>query len=133
MDVVIEGLVSLLIVLGSLFIIVGSVGLLKLPDLMSRLHGPTKATTLGVGGALLASMLYFGGVEGNLSIHELLITCFLFITAPVTAHFIAKAYMLRHPECRKELPPTGRPQDWSTYEAMPDNGDQDSTGAHRKL
>ncbi len=43
--------------LGSLFIFVGSMGMLKLPTLMTRLHAPSKATTLGVGGCLIASML----------------------------------------------------------------------------
>ncbi|WP_050814231.1 Na+/H+ antiporter subunit G [Ectothiorhodospira sp. PHS-1] len=115
-----ELVISLLIVVGGCFVIVGSVGLVKLPDLMSRLHAPTKATTLGVGGALVASMLYFWGIESKISIHEVLITAFLFITAPVTAHFVAKAYLHQHPEKKPELPPTGRPYGWSTYDAPPD-------------
>ena len=52
MDFVLEVLVSILIVVGGFFALVGSIGLVKLPDLLTRLHGPTKATTLGVGGAL---------------------------------------------------------------------------------
>ncbi|MCG5511356.1 Na+/H+ antiporter subunit G [Ectothiorhodospira lacustris] len=121
MEFLLELVISLLIVIGGCFVIVGSVGLVKLPDLMSRLHAPTKATTLGVGGALVASMLYFWGIEGKVSIHEVLITGFLFLTAPVTAHFVAKAYLHRHPEKKTELPPTGRPYGWSTYDAPPDS------------
>eukprot|EP00752_Nemacystus_decipiens_P000825 g825.t1 len=59
MDLLIEGLIALLIVGAGFFGIVGSFGLAKLPDLMTRLHGPTKATTLGIGGVLIASMLFF--------------------------------------------------------------------------
>lgn len=134
MTFLLELLVSVLIVLGGLFALIGSVGMVKLPDLLTRLHAPTKATTLGVGGALAASMVYFAGFEGGLSIHEILITAFLFLTAPISAHFIAKAHLHEHTELRDGLPPTGRPQGWSTFDSLPagdcdeDEGD-DGDGA----
>jgi multicomponent K+:H+ antiporter subunit G len=109
-----ELLVALLLLAGSFFLLVGSYGLAKLPSLIQRLHAPTKATTLGVGGLLLASMVYFSTVHGRLSIHELLITFFLFLTAPITAHMLAKVRLLRsRAECDR-LPPTGRPVGWAT-------------------
>jgi multicomponent K+:H+ antiporter subunit G len=89
----IEILVSLCLILGSLFILIGAIGLYRLPDFFTRLHGPTKATTLGVGGVILASMIFFSSQEPGLSVHELLITLFLFITAPVSAHMLSKAAM----------------------------------------
>lgn len=88
-----ELVVSAFLVIGGFFLFVGSFALAKLPETMQRLHGPTKATTLGVGGILIASMLYFLLGEGQLSIHELLITLFLFLTAPVSANLVAKAYL----------------------------------------
>lgn len=88
---VIEFLTALFLVGGAGFALVGSIGLARLPDIFSRLHGPTKASTLGVGGTLLASALYFSTRGEGLSLHELLIMLFLFITAPVSAHLIAKA------------------------------------------
>jgi multicomponent K+:H+ antiporter subunit G len=111
-----ELLISLSIVIGGTFVLIGSLGLLKLPDLMSRLHGPSKATTLGVGGCLIASMLHFWGINGHWSVQELLITVFLFITAPVTAHFIAKAHLHTHQELKTELPRPSHRSGWSTYE-----------------
>ena len=48
-----------LILIGGFFLLVGSYALAKLPDTMRRLHGPTKAATLGIGALLIASMLYF--------------------------------------------------------------------------
>ena len=51
--------ITALIYLAAFFLFVGSLGLAKLPSLMQRLHGPTKATTLGIGSLLIASMLYF--------------------------------------------------------------------------
>lgn len=109
-----ELLVSALIVIGASFALVGSWGLIKLPDLMSRLHAPTKATTLGVGGALIASMVYFLALNGTLSIHEMLISLFLFLTAPLTAHFLAKAWMHTHQP--KDLPHPER-RDWATFDS----------------
>jgi multicomponent K+:H+ antiporter subunit G len=107
-----EVLVSALILIGAFFLFVGSFGLAKLPDMMRRLHAPTKATTLGIGSMLIASMVYF--FFGDPSVHEFLITLFLFLTAPVSAHMIAKAHILRHQRTRDELSPTGRPAGWST-------------------
>ena len=123
MDFIVELVVSVLIVLGGIFALVGSVGMVKLPDLLTRLHAPTKATTLGVGGALVASKVFFAGLEGRLSSHEVLITAFLFLTAPISAHFIAKAHLHEYPELREDLPDTGRPLGWSTFERMPDEGE----------
>lgn len=111
-----EGAVAALILIGAFFILVGSFGLAKLPDMMRRLHGPSKATTLGIGSLLIASMLHFIGVSGRISFHELLITIFLFLTAPVTAHMLAKAHILRSQKDRSSLPPTGRPAGWATLD-----------------
>jgi multicomponent K+:H+ antiporter subunit G len=113
-----DALVSVLILIGAFFLFVGSLGLAKLPDLMRRLHGPTKATTLGIGALLLASMAYFLFVDGDPSIHELLITFFLFLTAPVSAQMIAKAFILRDKRSRAELPETGRPVGWATLDPL---------------
>ncbi len=86
-------LIAALIVLGGAFALIGSWGLVRLPSLMVRLHGPTKATTLGVGGCLIASMIYFPAHGMDFSVHELLVTLFLFITAPISANMVAKAYL----------------------------------------
>ena len=72
----IEVLVSVFLIIGSLFALIGAIGLYRLPDFYTRLHGPTKATTLGVGGIVIASMLFFSSRNGGLSLHELLITLF---------------------------------------------------------
>jgi multicomponent K+:H+ antiporter subunit G len=112
--------VSALILIGAFFLLVGSYALAKLPDTMRRLHGPTKAATLGVGSLLTASMLYFLLAHGHLSFHELLITIFLFLTAPVTALMVAKAHVLRDHDRRRELPPTGCPVGWATLDPPPE-------------
>jgi len=135
MEFVLELLVTLFIVLGSIFLLVGSAGLIKLRDLMTRLHAPTKATTLGIGGVLVASMLSFVVTRGGLSVHELLIIAFLFLTAPVTAHFVAKAYMHEHMPGGEGLPSTGTDSGWSTFDpgATADHqaGEDIDPGGHR--
>ncbi len=96
MSVAVESAVAALIVLGALFVLLGSIGVARLPDFLNRLHGPTKATTLGVGALLLASAIFFSsGENAGVSLHELAIVLFLFITAPVTAHLLAKAALHR--------------------------------------
>lgn len=83
-------LAALLLVVGGVFALVGAIGLVRFPDFFMRLHAPTKATTLGVGGVLLASMV-LGWARGEPAVHELLITLFLFVTAPVSANLMAMA------------------------------------------
>lgn len=95
MNLYLEFAVSALILLGAAFVFLGSLGLARLPDFFTRLHGPTKATTLGVGAMLLASATYFSAAGPGLSLHEIAVLVFLFITAPVTAHLLAKAALHR--------------------------------------
>jgi multicomponent K+:H+ antiporter subunit G len=98
-----EFVVSFFLLIGAFFTLVGAIGLARLPDFYMRLHGPTKATTLGVGGTLTASMLFFSGAE-QLSVHELLITLFLFVTAPVSANLLAKAALKLQLRSRAPVP-----------------------------
>jgi multicomponent K+:H+ antiporter subunit G len=114
LDALLELLVAALVLAGSFFLLVGSFGLAKLPSLVQRLHAPTKSSTLGVGGLLVASMLHFTFGLGTLSLHELLITLFLFLSAPVTAHMIAKAHYHRDRFDAARLPPTGTAAGWAT-------------------
>lgn len=93
MSFAVELIISVLLLLGGLFVLVGSIGLLRLKDFYARLHAPTKATTLGLGGILIASIVYMYDLKGHISINEFLITLFLVITAPVTAHILAKVAM----------------------------------------
>jgi multicomponent K+:H+ antiporter subunit G len=100
---VVEWLAAALLLLGAFFMLVGAVGLVRLPDFFMRLHAPTKASTLGVGSLLLASML-LAAAQGRAGFAELLITLFVFVTAPVSANLLAQAALhLRVPS--KATPP----------------------------
>jgi len=105
----IDILLSLLILTGAIFTFIGSLGLARLHDFYTRLHGPTKATTLGVGSLLIASAIYFSVRDEGISLHEVLVTLFLFITAPVSAHLLAKAAL--HLQVKSlAAPPAAEPE-----------------------
>lgn len=127
MHLIAEIIISALLVVGGFFALVGSYGLIRLPGTMPRLHAPTKASTLGLGGALLASMAYTWFSRGDLSWHELLITLFIFLSAPITANFLSKAHMhgVERPE---DLPATGTAGGWATFAAPDQPMDPDLTG-----
>lgn len=88
-----EYLIAGLLLTGGAFTLIGAIGLARLPDFFARLHAPTKATTLGVGAIMLGSVAYFTVSEGQVHVAEILITVFLFLTAPVSANILAKAAM----------------------------------------
>ena len=102
----------LFLLIGSLFSLVGVIGLLKFNDPMTRLHAPTKVGTVGVGAFLVASMINSATFGDGWSMQELLIMIFLFVTAPISANFIAKVHM--HSEVGKTPPPPIKDDIWST-------------------
>jgi multicomponent K+:H+ antiporter subunit G len=102
-----EILVAALLVGGGSFALLGSWALARLGDFYKRLHGPTKATTLGVGSILLASSLWFSLRGPSVSLRELLIAVFLALTAPVSAHLLARAVLRLDPAVRPPEPPRG--------------------------
>ena len=108
--------VSAALLIGAFFSLVGAIGLMRFRDPMTRLHAPTKVGTMGVGALLLAAMIHsFAYGEGSL--HELLIMSFLFVTAPISANFIAKVNIHRR-SC--DMPPDPpRDDTWATL-ADPD-------------
>jgi multicomponent K+:H+ antiporter subunit G len=95
--------VAALLVAGALFALIGSWGLARFHDFFKRLHGPSKATTLGVGCLLAGSALWFAA-RGQGSGQELLIVLFLFVTAPVSAHLLVKAALRLDPAQRPPPP-----------------------------
>ena len=97
-----EVITSILLLIGAFFILVGSIGLVRLPEFFMRLHAPTKSSTLGVGGVLLASMVY--ALNESVLIHELIITLFVFVTAPVSAHLLSQAALRLKLKSKARLP-----------------------------
>ncbi|MDV7566682.1 Na+/H+ antiporter subunit G [Acinetobacter baumannii] len=116
MQITMEIIVSFFLVFGAFFMLVGSIGMVRLPDLFMRLHAPTKSSTLGLGSFLIASMIFFA-FQGRFGFAELLITLLAFITAPVSANLIAQAALhLRLRSLSGEVPEAiERPLPWDRY------------------
>lgn len=103
-----ELVVSVLAVIGGVFTLIGSIGLARLPDIYMRLHGPTKATTLGAGATIIASMIALSVGSVGWHAQELVVVLFLFLTAPVSAHLISRAALVRKLDSVTEGDSTGR-------------------------
>lgn len=99
-----QALIAGALFVGGGFTLVGAIGMLRFRDFYQRLHAPTKATTLGVGGVLIASMAV-GWAQGEFALHELLVALFLFVTAPVSASLMAKAALHRRAPSQAPTPP----------------------------
>jgi multicomponent Na+:H+ antiporter subunit G len=89
MNVLQAAVVTALISVGAFFLVVGTIGLLRLPTVYNRLHATSKATTLGAASIFLAGVVYFGGQKAGLV--SLVGIVFLFLTAPTGAHMISRS------------------------------------------
>jgi multicomponent Na+:H+ antiporter subunit G len=83
-------IVSILILLGSFFILIASVGMLRFNDLYGRLHASTKATSFGILLMLIGFSVYFNDIQ--VYVKALLIILFIYLTSPLAAHSISKSY-----------------------------------------
>ena len=104
-----EWIAAAFVLAGAVFALIGSWGLAKLSSFLLRLHGPSKATTLGVGCTLIASMLVFSFTTERITLHEVLITLFVFLTAPLSAHLLVKAAIKLDPTQAPPPPPPPPP------------------------
>jgi len=113
MTPVLDAFIALLLVIAGTFGLIGSYGLIRLKDGMQRLHAPTKASTVGLGAALLASMFHGLLIGTGFSAQEVLVMVFIFITAPITANYLSKLHLQSR---RYETPPPGSARDWATFD-----------------
>jgi multicomponent Na+:H+ antiporter subunit G len=92
---ILDVVVSFFLLAGTFFMLTGSIGLVRMPDLYCRMHAASKCVTLGISGLLLAVILYLQTPE--IAVKGLFAIVFQFLTAPVSAHMIARAayYHLR--------------------------------------
>ena len=88
-------LTAILLLLGAVVTLVGSLGLLRLRSFYARVHAPTLGTTVGTTAIALASMIYFSSLESRFVLHELLLVVFVTVTTPVTLTILVRAETLR--------------------------------------
>ena len=94
-------LTALFVVAGAGLTLIGSLGLLCLGSFYQRLHAPTLGTTLGTGGILIGSMIFFSALGTRPVLHEILIAVFVTVTTPVTLILLVRATRQRG----TDLPP----------------------------
>lgn len=100
----IEIIISIFILIGGFFTLLGSIGLIRLPDVYGRLHAATKSATLGVISIMIGAFVYFLYTEGIMTGKILLTILFVFLTAPVAAQMISRsAYRVGVPLWEKSV------------------------------
>lgn len=117
MTPLLDALIALLLVIAGVFGLIGSYGLIRLTGGMQRLHAPTKASTVGLGAALIASMLHGLLIGTGFSAQEMLVMVFIFITAPITANYLSKLHLHSR---RYDIPPPEGARDWATFDHAPE-------------
>ena len=101
----VEILVAILLVLSSLFALIGAIGLLRMKDFFQRMHPPALASTLGAWCVALASILYFSALKSTPVLHAWLIPILLAITVPVTTLLLARTSLFRKRIAGEDVPP----------------------------
>ena len=95
-------LVSLLLFTGSVFMLLASLGIIRFPDLYTRIHAATKAPSVAMGCILMAVSIHFWEIP--VVVKSLLIVFFIFLTLPIGAHMIARAaYLINTPRWEKNV------------------------------
>ncbi|MDR5866594.1 monovalent cation/H(+) antiporter subunit G [Halomonas koreensis] len=125
----IELLKGALLLGGTAFMLVAALGVLRLPDLLTRMHATTKAATLGIALIMLAVALHFG--EGAVVARALGVVIFVMLTAPVAAHAIGRAgyfvgTRLWDGTVKDELRPHYDPLTHRLHSGLEDDGDRDA-------
>lgn len=87
--------VAFFLLVGSGLALIGAIGFLRLPTFYERIHAPTLGTSWGIGGVMLASMIFFTVSSGRLVFHEILIGIFVTVTTPITFMMLARAALHR--------------------------------------
>lgn len=87
----IEIVISIFLIIGTFVIFSGSLGILRFPDVYTRLHAATKSATLGVSSVLIAAFLYFYFEKDVVSGKLILGIIFVLLTSPVGGHMISRA------------------------------------------
>ena len=108
-----EIVIGTLILLGGFLAVVAALGILRLPDVLIRMHASTKAGTLACGVIIAATLVHFW--EAGVTVRGIAIVLFLILTAPVAAHMIGRAALrVGVPLWRTpSQPPAGRQvEDW---------------------
>ncbi len=88
-EIILNIIIILFLASGIFFFFVGVVGLIRMPDVFTRMHATTKCDTMGAG-LVFAGLILWQGMS-FVSLNILLILVFVWLTNPTAAHAIAKS------------------------------------------
>ncbi|MBB6511884.1 multicomponent Na+:H+ antiporter subunit G [Gracilibacillus halotolerans] len=88
---IVQWIIILFLVFGTFFILSASIGILRFPDVYTRLHASTKAATLGISSTLIGAFLFLYIEHGIISGKLILGIIFIMLTAPISAHMLGRA------------------------------------------
>ncbi|GAB1581164.1 monovalent cation/H(+) antiporter subunit G [Phyllobacterium phragmitis] len=101
-------LTSFFLLLGATVTLIGCIGLVRFKTFYERIHAPTMGTSWGMGGIVLASIIFFTVTETRPVLHEVLIAVFVTVTTPVTLMLLSRAALYRdRTDDSRKLPPSG--------------------------
>lgn len=100
-NIALEIMAILFLIGGAFFFLVGTMGLIRMPDVFCRMHATTKCDTLGAGLILVGLMIFYG--FSVITLKLLLILIFIWLTNPTAAHIIAKAEYKKEWLTKKEV------------------------------
>jgi len=92
---VIAILIAFFVALGTILTLLGTVGLIRLPNFYERLHAPTLGTSWGAAGILIGSMLMYSTVGSRPVVHEIFLGLLIMVTTPVTMMVLGRAALHR--------------------------------------
>jgi monovalent cation/proton antiporter MnhG/PhaG subunit len=87
---------GILLIIAGFFCLVAALGVVRFGDFFNRLHAAAKASTLGIGSALIAATIFFG--DGAILFEALLSIFFLFLTVPLGAQLLAQSQWTKDKE-----------------------------------
>ncbi|WP_404453116.1 monovalent cation/H(+) antiporter subunit G [Virgibacillus necropolis] len=90
-SIILNVIISFLVLSGTFFLLSGAIGVVRFPDIYTRLHAATKASTIGIAGILIGAFIFLYVDHAIVSGKLLLAIIFTFLTAPVSAHMISRA------------------------------------------
>jgi len=97
-----------LVLAGTFFNVIAAIGIVKMPDIFMRMHAATKSGTLGSGLILIGAASYFA--SGQVIIEAVLTILFIYITAPIASHLIARAAYVKYVRpCKRTVVDEMRP------------------------
>lgn len=90
-EIILNLIIAFFLLSGTFFILSSSIGIVRFPDVYTRLHAATKASTLGIAGILIGAFLFLYVSDSIVSGKLLLAIVFTLLTAPVSGHMISRA------------------------------------------